>query len=195
MTHLQEMLTGYVACTDSPAAQFTEELVQIYPEAKVICTVRDPAEWIESMQSVALSPGGFMGWVFWPLPTLRYLASYLGAFRRGRWSELYNPYGTANPYHTRIEQWDYHMDYLKHVVPQERLFYFDVRYGWEPLCEILQCDVPKQKFPWVNHRSSVLDKVEVEYKNRILTWFITCSCIAATVGFGFGLGIGTWRRR
>lgn len=35
------MTDGFVATADSPLAQFVEELMELYPEAKVICTVRD----------------------------------------------------------------------------------------------------------------------------------------------------------
>ena len=38
------------------------------------------------------------------------------------------------------------------TIPSERLLVFDVRDGWEPLCNFLQHDVPAAAFPRVNSR-------------------------------------------
>jgi hypothetical protein len=43
-----ELLGGYRATTDWPACSFYEELMQSYPDAKVILTLRDPNRWYES---------------------------------------------------------------------------------------------------------------------------------------------------
>ena len=42
MAKLKSLTDGFVATADSPLAQFVEELMEIYPDAKVLCTVRDP---------------------------------------------------------------------------------------------------------------------------------------------------------
>src|SRR5215210_5875583 len=44
-------LAGYGVAVDWPACSFYEELMEAFPEAPVILTVRDPAEWYESMRS------------------------------------------------------------------------------------------------------------------------------------------------
>ncbi|KAK4504250.1 hypothetical protein PRZ48_005166 [Zasmidium cellare] len=41
MKKLKEVTDGYVAVADTPHAQFVPELMELYPEAKVVCTVRD----------------------------------------------------------------------------------------------------------------------------------------------------------
>jgi hypothetical protein len=43
-----KILRGYRATTDWPACLFREELMQRYPDAKVILTLRDPNRWYES---------------------------------------------------------------------------------------------------------------------------------------------------
>jgi hypothetical protein len=40
-----------------------------------------------------------------------------------------------------------HAAYIKRVVPEKQLLYFDVRQGWEPLCRWLDVDLPNQDFP------------------------------------------------
>jgi hypothetical protein len=44
---LRDLVAGYVALTDVPGAHFTGELVELYPDAVVICTTRDPGRWWE----------------------------------------------------------------------------------------------------------------------------------------------------
>src|ERR1041384_7757362 len=41
----EAFFTGYQAAIDFPASLFYKELIQIYPKAKVVLTVRDPATW------------------------------------------------------------------------------------------------------------------------------------------------------
>lgn len=44
----QTFFADYQAAVDWPASRFYEELMQVYPEAKVVLTVRDPEQWYES---------------------------------------------------------------------------------------------------------------------------------------------------
>src|SRR5579863_2236585 len=43
------VFVGYQASVDWPACAFYKELMQVYPEAKVLLTVRDPEKWYESV--------------------------------------------------------------------------------------------------------------------------------------------------
>jgi hypothetical protein len=56
-----EVFAGYRSTVDFPGTAFWRELVDAYPEAKVILTVRDPQEWYASMREtflVTTGPGG-----------------------------------------------------------------------------------------------------------------------------------------
>src|SRR5919199_3150253 len=44
----EELFRGYRSSVDWPGAAFYEELMERYPDAKVILTVRDPDRWYES---------------------------------------------------------------------------------------------------------------------------------------------------
>lgn len=50
---MKSLLDGYVAAVDTPTHLFVEEAMSLYPDAKVICTVRDPDNWAESMDRTA----------------------------------------------------------------------------------------------------------------------------------------------
>src|SRR5918998_3550002 len=47
----ERFLAGYGVAVDWPACSFYEELLEAFPEAPVILTVRDPAPWYESTRS------------------------------------------------------------------------------------------------------------------------------------------------
>ncbi len=63
--------------TDTWGAAFTPQLLELYPNAIVICTVRQPEAWFESW--IGISIKGVSPWqltmlkfVLWLVPVLRY---------------------------------------------------------------------------------------------------------------------------
>lgn len=81
---LRTLTAGYVSIANCPAILFTAELAELYPEAIVICTIRDPKRWYESikevMQTVYLMR--FLDLIFLPMPTLRYFDTWLSALEK-----------------------------------------------------------------------------------------------------------------
>ena len=51
-------------------------------------------------------------------------------------------------------------------MPNERLLEFDVRDGWEPLCDFLHKPIPKEPFPRTNQRYEFL-ALEPEWSKTI----------------------------
>jgi len=52
-----------------------------------------------------------------------------------------------------VELLEIYHDYLRRVVPADRLFFFSVKDGWEPLCKIL--DIPDQPFPHASDKEAI----------------------------------------
>lgn len=74
----------------SPPCNFVEELIELYPDAKVVATERDLEDWWRSMEPVVRnSKMGFLGLAFFWLPTLRFFATYVRAAEEGRYGEVY----------------------------------------------------------------------------------------------------------
>nr|WP_279582977.1 sulfotransferase family protein [Fodinicola feengrottensis] len=46
---------GYQSTTDSPGCYFWRELMEAYPDAKVLLSVRDPEKWYQSMIKTVLN--------------------------------------------------------------------------------------------------------------------------------------------
>jgi hypothetical protein len=166
---LKELLAGYVATTDAPAIFFVEELVRLYPDAKVICTVREPNRWWKSYQELINTLDNPL-FILLQLvqPTLRYsLAWKLAILKRRR--KIYPPeFEPLGPRKSLLPLWnsssnkpiwsdfmEIHSDYLKRVVPKDRLLFFNMKDGWEPLCKFLDVPVPDKPFPHVHDTASM----------------------------------------
>jgi hypothetical protein len=185
--------TGYAASVDAPAFLLVPEFLEVYPDAIVICTVRDPVAWARSMANMGnlnttwflridlfqLSMMLFLRIVLFPLSTMRYFVGYitaLGPTFDDRYGE-HEPSSTAS-YHR-------HMEYLKRTVPSEKLFFFDVKDGWEPLCKILGKEVPKDTpFPKIND-SAAIERIAKEMVIKGMTrWaIIVATPLAALVAY------------
>lgn len=139
----EEVFAGYRATVDFPAAAFWRELVDAYPDARVILTVRDPREWYASVRATFLDAAGPGGTP--PIPDA-------GAFGDQQdWDRL-----TADlqDERTAIAGFERHIDEVRSYVPAHRLLTYDVRQGWPSLCEYLGVDVPDEPFPRSNDREA-----------------------------------------
>lgn len=177
---LRELLNGYVAETDSPPCDFVGELMELYPDAKVIATTRDPGEWWRSMEPlVKNSKLGFLGWVFFWVPTLRFFAEFVRASEEGRYGELYFRDGART---TVRETYGWHMEYLERVVPRDKLRLYSVEEGWGPLCEMLGKDVPDEAFPRVNDGKVVEEFFREKVMEGLVRWVGVGGVVVVVVG-------------
>ncbi|KAK2597807.1 hypothetical protein N8I77_012569 [Diaporthe amygdali] len=172
---IRQRLDGYAAVTDAPATGLIPELLELYPDAKVICTVRDSSAWEKSMVGVAsASTKWFLRGVLLPLPTMRHFVDYINALR-DQWLYLY---GETEP-PTRVS-YNRHIEWLKESVPADRLIFLEVKDGWEPLCKALGKDIPDMPFPRIND-SEAIDKFAAETVTKgLIRW----SVLLAVVGAG-----------
>lgn len=147
-----ELLGGYEATTDWPGCAFWRELMVTYPDAKVLLNVRDPERWYTSVENSFLAmrrqaPAGAP-----PLPAAQLEMMQLimgGTFGGGD-----QPFsGVENKEHA-IDVFLRHNESVRQAVPAERLLEYEVKQGWEPLCEFLGVDVPAEPFPHLNDSAS-----------------------------------------
>lgn len=136
---------GFGAAVDFPACSSYRALADYYPEAKVVLTVRDPERWFASTQETIFAPH----WI-----------EHLRKVEMGEFIQA-----TINDYlqdrmHDRdhlIRRFHEHADEVRRTIPESRLLEFDVRQGWQPLCEFLQVPVPEGSFPEVNDTQATKD--------------------------------------
>lgn len=145
---LEAILDGYGATADSPLIQLVPELMEIYPDAKVICTLRDRHTWAKSVLLMAqASQPRLAKFIFFWIPSLRHLPEFADALTH-IWSARYGQGITSEEGALKI--WDRHLAYLEDVVPKGKLFFYNVKDGWGPLCKILDVPIPDEPFPRLN---------------------------------------------
>ena len=143
-----EVFAGYRSTVDFPGTAFWRELVDAYPEAKVILTVRDPQEWYASMRETFLAAAGPDGQP--PIP-----GAGEGYFVKGEdWSMMM---ADLQDEHTAIPDFKRHIEEVRSYVPSHRLLLYEVREGWKPLCDFLKVRVPDEPFPRLNDSEAFKD--------------------------------------
>ena len=149
-----EVFRDYRATVDWPAAAFYEELMERYPDAKVILTVRDSERWYESarttiygIQKTATSPPFSLGALFVPRMKRMKRAALMAADLA--WGDMFD--GKFEDRRHAIEVFERWNEEVKERVPPDKLLVYEVKEGWGSLCEFLEVEVPKDKpFPHLN---------------------------------------------
>lgn len=148
-----ELFQDYDSAVDWPACSFYEELMEEYPRAKVVLTVRDPEKWHEStLNTIYDASNPDSGSPFFALASLL-------APRMKRTGKMVNALIWAGTFDGRFEDREHavsvferHIEEVKANVPPEKLLVYDVSEGWGPLCAFLDSPVPDEPFPRLNDR-------------------------------------------
>jgi Sulfotransferase domain len=156
-----EIFGGYESTVDWPGGLFYKELMEHYPEAKVLLSTRDPLRWVESMRDTV--------WAVRHGDSLMRLLSDAQAKINPGWqgfvTMIDNLVWDATFHETPNQPVDMigtmlrHHEEVKATVPPERLLVWEVADGWEPLCEFLELPVPDTPFPYLNDSKEFVDRI------------------------------------
>ncbi len=144
---------NYQATVDWPSASFWQKLRLVYPEAKVILTLRDSQQWYTSVMNT-----------IWKLSS----KSLEEGKRRGDdemverakmgheviWDGVFG--GQMDDRDHVIGCFERHNQEVIDRVPADQLLVCRPGDGWEPLCEFLQKPVPDSDYPRVNSTEDFL---------------------------------------
>src|SRR6185312_3852289 len=146
-----EIFEGFEATVDWPGSFFYPDLIDLYPDAKVLLSVRPSDRWARSMRDT-----------IWGVIYGDILIRPLSDARRTvdpQWddyitlvSEMWQRSGLIENAETTTEtdmaaaMERYHEE-VRATVPADRLLVWSVSDGWEPLCEFLELPVPDADFP------------------------------------------------
>ena len=141
------LYTGYRATVDWPSASFWRELRAVYPEAKVILTLRDSQQWYTSVMNTI--------WKF-SSPAAGESRTQLDEAGMERsmmgdeiiWQGVFG--GRMEDRDHVIECYERHNQEVIDTVPADKLLVYRPGDGWEPLCGFLQKTVPNTDYPKVN---------------------------------------------
>ncbi|CAH8429112.1 unnamed protein product [Schistosoma turkestanicum] len=160
---------------DYPTCVFYKELMNTYPNAKIILTVRDADSWVSSCRATTASDMVMTKHITFTekmiyrlrglksLPLLHdhmYTKVFGTNYDRMTNDQLKNAFLTWNQ-----EVIDY--------VPKDRLLIFNPQDGWKPLCEFLNIPIPYNvPFPHLNKRQDLRNNL---LKYRFLAQFLNFS--------------------
>lgn len=153
----ETLLQGYQATLDWPACFFYKELMQHYPEAKVILSIRDPEKWyVSTLQTIYnahrnVSPN-------FPDKATRGFRYFVAMVENIIWKGTFHGKFEDKAY--ALEVFNRHIEEVKQTVPAERLLVYEVKEGWEPLGRFLNVPVPHNQ-PFPHHNASA------EFENLI----------------------------
>ena len=141
------------AVVDMPGYFFFEEILEVFPDCKVILTERDEESWVKSItnQLEVFYKAKYWLRVFTPLsPTLRKVFLIVLSFNDAM-------FGSCNPRSVAVfrKRYRIHIDRVKSIVPPTKLLVYNVKQGWKPLCEFLGCEIPNVAFPHENIRGEI----------------------------------------
>ncbi|KAK1851442.1 nad dependent epimerase dehydratase [Colletotrichum chrysophilum] len=180
---LAELMEGYSATVDAPCIWLVPEILELYPDAVVIATTRDKESWWKSAQTISsLVDWPWLPFFARPLPVLNSFVTWGPLVEKTCVSRLgFKGFQCAEVLET-------HEAFLRRVVPPEKLFFYRVRDGWGPLCEMLKLPVPAQPFPHNNKPEDVKMVGRIVVAVGSVAWGVvlggalTCTWVAWRLG-------------
>ena len=158
------LLGGYEAAVDWPACTFYEELLQRYPDARVLLSVRDPERWYESTRDTIYQISKITAGSRLSRAVFAFVGLFVsGVFEIGRmgneiiWQGTFD--GRFEDRSHAIEVFLRHNEEVKRRVPAEKLLVFEVKEGWGPLCEFLGVEAPDKPFPRLNDATQMRRRI------------------------------------
>lgn len=161
---IDKIYEGFNSAVDFPSAMYYRQLMAHYPDAKIILTVRDAEAWYESARKT----------IFRGIPNIAaHVARVVGLFSKNaagfpNWMKYLRWAIFEDFCQGKTQDKEYMMDLfnrwnqeVQDTVPPERLLVFQVKEGWEPLCEFLGVDVPSGKFPRSNDTDSFQERTKL----------------------------------
>jgi sulfotransferase family protein len=143
---------------DWPSARFYAQLMDVYPDAKVLLSVRSGEGWVKSMRETVWG-------VYFGDSVLRHVSDaravldpnwrrFIELMNRMNWEDGGALAGDHQSDEGLLEIMNRWNDDVKSTVPSDRLLVWDPKEGWDPLCEFLEVDAPEAPLPHLNETAA-----------------------------------------
>lgn len=146
------LLGDWQATVDWPGATFWKQIWEAFPKSKVVLTTRNPQDWYESClntiyaTSTGAAGGTLQSGPFSMMPGIIKLSHQL--VWEGTFDNRFDDESHA------IEVFNRHNRQVEEVVPEDELLVYEIKEGWEPLCDFIEVPVPDAPFPHLNDTTS-----------------------------------------
>lgn len=190
-----DQLLGHCqAVCDWPAVAFAKELIEAYPDAKVLVTTRDVDSWHASTMKT----------VHWRAtePELKFVSKFdwaAGLYQPMLSSEFSLSQQTNNnctdclvEFWTEFWEGDFekngkrrfneYYDEIRSLVPKENLLEYKMGEGWKPLCDFLEVPVPEgKKFPRTNDTDGFVDRCRRRNRMQLMNVLFRATVVGGSL--------------
>ena len=132
MPDWERLFSGYRSCVDWPSVFYWRDLIEVYPQARVILTWRSAESWWQSFEKTIL-----------PAIAGSQDQESLGVALVAK--QVFG--GRPQDRSHAIAVYEANVEAVLETVPAERLLVHRLGDGWEPLCAHLGVAVPAEAYP------------------------------------------------
>ncbi len=163
---------------DWPAGRFYTDLLEAYPDAKVLLSVRSAEGWVKSMRETVWG-------IFFNDTLMRHMSDarttvdplwkrYIDMMSTINWDAEVGSMAPVEDTQTDagfeavMHRWN---KGVEENVPAEQLLVWSPQDGWEPLCEFLEVPVPEGPVPRTNDTSAFIDGITAGGIAAVNAWW------------------------
>jgi Sulfotransferase domain len=152
---------GFTATADLPMALYFEDILHEFPDCKFILTTRENSDvWFRSWDTLTRSitePTNLGGFFFSNVRRYSYYLRWLFSVVNKDDSYLTIPFPLPHQNkQVAVASYEAHNRRVREIIPPHQLLEYNVKQGWEPLCNFLEItNCPTTPFPKTNSATSV----------------------------------------
>jgi hypothetical protein len=139
----ESLYDGFRATVDWPSCNLWETHATLYPNAKVILSVRDAESWYASVMNTIYKTSSALRWA--DDANMRRMGEWVDEIV---WKGVFD--GRIKDRAYAIDVFHAHAARVKATIPAHRLLVFEASQGWDPLCRFLNVEAPAESYPRVN---------------------------------------------
>ncbi|RBR26937.1 uncharacterized protein FIESC28_00205 [Fusarium coffeatum] len=165
---VRQLIHGHRSICDLPVVYFTPDMMDIYPDAKIVVNMRpDPEVWAKSAEDsfwFFFSP--WFKWVgmLWATDRLWY------ALNQESIKKCKEEYGTEYIFSAKTYNVYYERMLAEAKKRDREVLLFKAEDGWEPLCKFLGVEVPDEPFPRLNEKKTFQMVRRIFIAKGLLSW-------------------------
>jgi hypothetical protein len=148
-----EALAGWESTIDWPGCTYWEEMAETWPDAPILLSVREPEAWYRSTlnsihEAKEMALRGELQGNTEEAPDPATMQMINGLIWNGTFEGRFTDKEFA------LEVFRRHNEDVKSKVPSDRLLVYEIKDGWEPLCDFLGVEAPDESMPHLNDTES-----------------------------------------
>lgn len=185
------ILKPYAACADCPVVALATDLIEAYPDAKIILVERDVDSWLDSFRTILKHE-------WHPLRRLTKLEDLIGPLRRcliggpciytfrisyfvtRTWLGAQSMSQAEDVAKAKYRE---HYANVRRFASRDRVLEYRLESGWQPLCEFLNVPIPNTPFPKENERQAIESEVRDSYWPFVLALSGDLAILISLAGF------------